>query len=110
MEVYIMKKSLIFAYVLDGLKPAKAMYYGYNVTIGVDKFYAYQQPITKSWFIIDRLTGLSITDCYGHKTLKAAKAAALANYSKYLNIKASDLYSEKVERFKHCMHCIDCTR
>lgn len=105
-----MKKELVFAYVLDGLTPAKAMFYGYNVTIGVDKFYAYQQPITKSWFIIDRLTGLSITDCYGHKTLKAAKAAALANYSKYLNVKNADLYREKIERFKHCMHCIDCTR
>lgn len=102
-----MKKELIFAYVLDGLKPAKAMYSGYVVTVGVDKFYAYQQPITKSWFIIDRLTGLSITDCYGHKTLKAAKAAALANYSKYLNVKNTDLYREKIERFKACSHCVD---
>ena len=105
-----MKKVLVTAFVLDGIQPAKGLFNGYNVTIGVDKFYAYQQPVTKAWFIIDRLTGLSVTDSYGHSTLKAAKAAALENYKTYLNIKATDIYKEKINRFKHVMHCVDYTK
>ncbi len=105
-----MKKVLITAFILDGIQPVKGLFNGYNVTIGADKFYAYQQPVTKAWFIIDRLTGLSVTDCYGHSTLKAAKAAALENYPAYLNIKASDRYQEKVNRFKAVLHSVDYTK